>query len=137
MKKLFIGLSLLACGAAATAAVNCVSFSPAGFVDAMQYDSGFRATWLNYDAAGSNGKQTKARFRKGTTVCDAAKECNPSAAYGWESLNWTFNKTASTGTLVGVSGGTPITLLQDMPVAITAGACSISAATGGVSTLSR
>lgn len=137
MKKLLIGLSMLACGAAATAAVNCVSFSPAGFCDAMQYDSGFRATWVSYDCAGSSGKQTKARYRKGTTFCDGGAGCNPAAEFGFDSLSWAFNKAAGTGTLTGVLAGSPVTLQQDIPVSITPGACSANSAVGGVPSLSR
>lgn len=137
MKKILFGLSLLACAAAASAeaptAVNCISFS--NFCDAMQYDSSFRATWKNYDCAGSQGRQTKARYRKGTTFCDGTAGCNPAAAYGWESLSWAFNKAAGTGTLTGVTGGVAYTLVQDTPVAITSGACSVNATSGGVSSL--
>ncbi|MFO1338982.1 MAG: hypothetical protein U1F53_12265 [Burkholderiaceae bacterium] len=62
----------------------------------------------------------------------------PSAAYGWDSLNWKFNYTASTGTLTGSTGGVDQMLQQDMPVALYAGACSAqSGAKGGVSSLAR
>jgi hypothetical protein len=130
MKKFLVGLSLMACGAAATAAVNCIAFT--NFCDAMQYDSGFKATWKSYDCAGSSGKQTKATF------CDGAAGCNPAAAYGFDSLSWTFNKTAGTGTLVGVVAGSPVTLQQDTPISVTPGACAVNVGNGsGVSSLSR
>jgi hypothetical protein len=141
MKKILFGMSLLACAAAATAdttaAAHCVDFAAAGYCDAMQYDSGFKATWHNYDCGGSQGKQTKALYFKGTTVCDGTKGCNPAAAYGWDSLNWKFNKTASTGTLTGTSAGVEYILQQDMPVAISSGACAVSGIAGGKSVLSR
>ena len=147
MKKILFGLSLLACAAAATAAAAvdedaaaktyCVDFSAAGYCDAMQYDSGRKATWHNYDCAGSAGKQTKASYKKGTTICDGTKGCNPAAAYGWDALDWTFNKTAGTGTLTGSTGGVDYVLQQDMPVAISAGACAVNRTHRGKSSLSR
>jgi hypothetical protein len=140
MKKVLFGLSLIACAftasAESTAAVNCISFAPAGFCDGMQYDSNRRATWVNWDCA-ADAPQTKASYRRGTTFCDGTLGCNPAAAVGFESLSWKFNKAASTGTLSGVSGGQTIVLQQDMPVTITAGACAIKAAPSGISSLSR
>ena len=143
MKKTLFALSLLACAAAATAndqvearGAYCVSFAPAGFVDGMQYDSARKATWINYDGV-SDGKQTTASWRKGTTTCVGATGCNPSAVAGWDQLNWKFNKSASTGTLTGVSGGVPQTLQLNMPVAITSGACNFVAAQGGATSLPR
>ena len=140
MKKFLFAMSVLAAAAAAptaaSAASNCVSFSPAGFCDAMQFDGKKKATWKSYDCAGSAGKQTTASYKKGTTTCDGAKGCNPSAAYGWDTLDWTFNKGASTGTLTGSTGGVDYVLQQDMPVAYTAGACAV-AKQGGVSSMAR
>ena len=144
MKKILLGLSLLACAAVATAAdeaplagAHCISFAPAGFCDGMQYDSAKSATWHNYDCAGSQGVQTKANYRKGKTFCDGTQGCNPAAAYGWDSFTWKFDKAASTGTLTGMTGGTKVVLQQDIPVEITKGACNFSQAQGGVSSLSR
>lgn len=142
MKKVLFALSILACAATAqaeqAAAVNCISFAPAGFCDAMQYDSNRRATWVNYDCAGSNGSQTSANYRKGTSTCNGTAGCNPAAAYGFEALDWKFNKRGGTGTLTGVVGGSPIVLQQNMPVTITAGACPAArAGQGGVSSLAR
>ena len=147
MKKILFALSLIACAAGASAAAAdedfdtaktyCVDFSAAGYCDAMQYDSGRKATWHNYDCGGSAGKQTKASYRKGTTVCDGTAGCNPAAAYGWDALDWTFNKSASTGTLTGSTGGQDYVLQQDMPVAISTGACAVSRTVGGKSALSR
>ena len=143
MKKILFGLSLLACAAAATAAdeaplggAHCISFAPAGFCDGMQYDSKKSATWHNYDCAGSQGVQTKANYAKGKTFCDGTAGCNPAAVYGWDSFTWKFDLTASTGTLTGMTGGTKVVLQQDIPVAITKGACDFSKTQGGgVSTL--
>ena len=139
MKKILFGLSLLACAAGATAdvtaAAHCVSFAPAGFCDSMQYDNGLKATWISYDCAGSNGKQTKALYYTGKTFCDGTTGCNPAAAYGFDSLSWKFNKTASTGTLTGVLAGSPVTLQQDIPVAITNGVCTAAEISGGRSSL--
>jgi hypothetical protein len=146
MKKVLFGLSLLACAAAATAQVaadadtlgggaHCIAFT--NFVDGMQYDSGRKATWHNWDGAGSQGVQTKASYRKGTTFCDGAKGCNPAAAAGYDSLSWAFNLTANTGTLTGVYQGTTYTLQLDTPIAITTGACTFNGTQGGVSSLSR
>ena len=141
MKKILFGLSLLACAAGASAAAEafpkCVSFEPAGYCDAMQYDAKRAATWHNYDCGGSQGAQTKASFPKGKTVCDGTAGCNPAAAYGWEALNWKFNFTNNTGTLTGVSGGVKYVLQQDMPIAVTTGACSVAESKGGVSSLAR
>ena len=143
MKKTLFALSLLACAAAATAndqvearGAYCVSFAPAGYCDGMQYDSARKATWINYDCV-NDGKQTAASWRQGTTTCVGARGCNPSAGSGWDQLNWKFNKSASTGTLTGVSGGVSQTLIQDMPVAITSGACNFVAAQGGATSLPR
>jgi hypothetical protein len=142
MKKILFGLSLIACAAGATAAEEgsfpkCVSFEPAGYCDAMQYDAKRAATWHNYDCGGSQGAQTKASYPKGKTVCDGTAGCNPAAAYGWEALNWKFNFTNNTGTLTGVSGGVKYVLQQDMPIAVTNGACSVVESKGGVSSLAR
>ena len=145
MKKILFALSLIACAAGATAsddiaskkAVNCVSFAPSGYCDGMQYDSKKKATWVNYDCGGSNGKQTKANYKKGTAFCDGTKGCDPAATYGWDSFTWEFDKKASTGTLKGVTGGTEYVLQQDIPVEITAGACTSLANPGGVSSLAR
>jgi hypothetical protein len=141
MKKILFGLSLLACAAAATAASpagkfpSCVSFAPAGFCDAMQYDAKKSATWVSYDCAGSNGAQTKASYGKGTTRCVGASGCNPSAAYGWDELNWKFNFANNTGTLVGITGGTEFILQQDMPIEVSKGACVV--VEGGRSVLAQ
>jgi hypothetical protein len=139
MKKILCTLSVLVCAfaapAAAIAGAHCVAFSPNGYCDSMQFDKNKKATWVNYDCANSS-PQTTANYKKGTTTCDGATGCNPSADYGWESLDWKFNKKASTGTLTGVSGGTEYVLQQDMPVAISKGACA-AAAKGGVSSLAR
>src|SRR5690242_20361595 len=144
MKKILFGLSLLACAAAATAGndapaggTHCISFAPAGFCDGMEYDSATSATWHNYDCAGSQGVQTKASYSKGTTKCLGTKGCNPANAYGWDALNWKFNKAASTGTLTGITGGQKVVLQQDIPVSITKGACNFSKVQGGVSALPR
>jgi len=144
MKSILFGLSLLACAAAATAAdeaplagVHCISFAPAGFCDGMEFDSKKSATWHSYDCAGSQGVQTKANYAKGKTFCDGTAGCNPAAFYGWDSLSWKFNLTASTGTLTGMLGGQKQVLQQDIPVGITKGACDFSQAQGGVSSLSR
>ena len=141
MKKILFGLSLVASAAFAPAAQaafpNCVDFSAAGYCDAMQYNSATSATWIRYDCS-SNGDQTKANYTKGKTVCKGAKGCNPSAAYGWDTLNWKFKFGASPGTLTGTTGGTKYVLQQDMPVALYDGACSaLSGAKGGASSLSR
>ena len=134
MKKILFGLSLLACAAAANAAFpKCVSFAPAGFCDAMQYDAKKAATWKNYDCAGSAGVQTSANYAKGKTTCTSASGCNPSAAYGWDSLNWKFNFANNTGTLTGTTGGSKVVLQQDMPIEVTKGACSV--VEGGKSSL--
>lgn len=131
---------LSAVGAASTAEAaypKCVSFAPAGFCDAMQYDAKKQATWHNYDCGGSQGLQTSASYPKGKTKCTAASGCNPSAAYGWDSLKWKFNWTNNTGTLKGVSGGTTTVLQQDMPIAVSDGACSVNEVKGGASSLAR
>lgn len=140
MNKLLFGLSLIACAAGATAAQpeaypTCVSFAPAGYCDSMQYDAKRAATWVSYDCAGSNGAQTSASYPKGKTKCLASSGCNPSAAYGWEALNWKFDFVNNTGTLTGVSGGVKTVLQQDMPIAVIAGACT--AAEGGRSSLAQ
>ena len=144
MKKILFGLSLLACAAAAPAAdtvfpgVTCISFAPAGFCDGMEYDKAKKATWHNYDCAGSQGKQTRALYPIHTvTRCEGAKGCNPAAINGWDSFKWRFDLKASTGTLTGMLDGTKYTLQQDIPVGITKGACDFSQAKGGVSSLSR
>lgn len=141
MKKILFGLSLLAAAAAASAAApagkfpSCVSFAPAGFCDAMQYDGKKSATWISYDCAGSNGEQTKASYGKGKTFCDGTQGCNPAAAYGWDSFSWKFNWETNTGTLIGMTGGTEVVLQQDMPIEVTKGACTV--VEGGVSSLAR
>ena len=140
MKKLLLGLSVFACAAGASATAEaafptCVSFAPAGYCDAMQYDGKKAAQWRNYDCGGSAGAQTKASYKKGTTTCTGASGCNPSAAYGWDALNWKFNFANNTGTLTGVSGGVSTVLQQDMPIAVTAGACPV--VEGGKSVLAR
>jgi hypothetical protein len=142
MKKILFGLSLLACAAGASASAEggfpkCVSFAPAGFCDSMQYDARRSATWVSYDCAGSNGVQTKASYAKAKTVCLGAEGCNPSAAYGWDSLNWKFNFTNNTGTLTGSSGGVKTVLQQDMPISVSNGTCTAVEGNGGVSSLSR
>ena len=140
MKKILLGLSVIAAAAASPAAhaayPKCVDFSAAGYCDAMQFDGKRAATWIRYDCA-SNGAQTKASYPKGKTKCDGASGCNPAAAYGWEALNWKFNYTNSTGTLTGVSGGVKYVLQQDMPVSLYDGACTAAEAKGGVSSLAR
>jgi hypothetical protein len=143
MKSILFGLSLLACAAATTAAngaplggVHCISFSPAGFCDGMEYDSKKSATWHNYDCAGSQGLQTKANYKKGTTFCDGTQGCEPAAGNGWDSFSWKFDLKASTGTLTGVTGGQKIVLQDNIPVGITKGACAFNQAKGGVSSLS-
>jgi hypothetical protein len=140
MKNVLFALSVLACAAAAPAAAIaapvCVSFSPAGYCDSMQFDTKKKATWVYFDCANSS-KQTKANYKKGTTVCDGSKGCDPSATYGWEFLNWKFDKKMSTGTLTGVSGGVEYILQQDMPVAYSSGACTGLGGKGGVSSMAR
>lgn len=141
MSKILFTLSLVAAAVAApataSAAVNCVDFSAAGYCDAMQYDAKKKASWHNYDCAGSSGKQTTANYKKGLTTCTGASGCNPAAAYGWDALNWKFNKKASTGTLTGSTGGSDYVLQQDMPVSIYAGACAVQATKGGKSSLAQ
>jgi hypothetical protein len=144
MKSILFGLSLLACAAAATASdeaplggVHCIAFSPAGFCDGMEFDANKNATWHNYDCAGSQGAQTSANYKKGKTFCDGSQGCNPANVYGWDSLSWKFNLTASTGTLTGVTGGQKVVLQQDIPVGITKGACNFSKVQGGVSSMTR
>ena len=139
MKKILFGLSLLACAAAANAATTCVSFAASGYCDGMQYDSKKKATWHNYDCAGSMGKQTTAKYakKKASTTCDGTAGCNPAATYGWDSLDWAFNVKASTGTLTGTYQGQQYVLQQDIPVTITSGACAFNGAKGGVSVLSH
>lgn len=138
MKKILFGLSLLACAAAANAGKFpvCVDFSAAGYCDAMQYDAKKAATWIRWDCS-QDGAQTKASYKKAFTKCDGAAGCNPSAAYGWETLDWKFDFANSTGTLTGVLGGVTYVLQQDMPVAVYAGACTAAEGKGGVSSLSR
>jgi hypothetical protein len=140
MKKILLSLSVIACAVAApvaaTAASHCVSFAPAGYCDSMQYDTGKKATWLMFDCTNSS-KQTTASWKMQTTTCDGATGCDPSATYGWDSLDWQFNKKKSTGTLTGVTGGTTYVLQQDMPVAISDGTCVAAAKSGGVSSMSR
>ncbi|MBN8487164.1 MAG: hypothetical protein J0M20_05490 [Burkholderiales bacterium] len=137
MKKVLFGLSLLVSAAAASAYPVCVSFAPAGYCDAMQYDAKKSATWVSYDCAGSNGEQTKAKYKKkaATTECDGTKGCNPSATYGWDTLNWAFNPKGGTGTLTGMYQGSEYILQQDMPIEVIEGACV--AQEGGRSTLAR
>lgn len=139
MSKILLGLSLVVCAASANAAKFpvCVDFSAAGYCDAMQYDGKKAATWHNYDCAGSAGVQTTAKYKKGTTTCDGGSGCNPAQAYGWDSLDWTFDLGASTGTLTGMFGGSQYILQQDMPVAISKAACSVSRTKGGVSVLAH
>lgn len=142
MKKIVSLLALLGAFGASTANAQsfplCVSFAPAGFCDAMQYDSATSATWKNYDCGGSAGAQSKANYAKGKTVCKGAKGCNPSAAYGWDVLKWKFKFAQNTGTLTGIAGGTTTVLQQDMPIEVTAGACSVAnQAKGGASSLAR
>lgn len=144
MKTILFGLSLLACAAGAVASedafsTTCLSFSPAGFCDAMEYDKAKKATWHNYDCAGSQGKQTTASYKKkgATTFCDGTKGCQPAQLNGWDSFSWAFNLKASTGTLTGMTGGSQFTLQQDMPIGISAGACSVNRAKSGVSSLGR
>lgn len=136
------GLSLLACAATATAAEDgtyprCISFSPAGFCDGMEFDAKTDATWHNYDCAGSQGAQTSEKYKgkKVHTFCDGTAGCEPAAVNGWDSFTWRFNLMASTGTLTGVTGGQVFVLQQDMPVAITQGACDFSRVKGGVSSM--
>jgi hypothetical protein len=149
MKKTLFALALVACAATGTSTAVfaddvaaggspvCITFG--SFCDAMQYDSKKKATWHNYDCGGSMGKQTTAKYKgaKASTTCDGASGCNPSAAYGWDSLDWTFNLGASTGTLTGVLAGQVIVLQQDLGVTITAGACTVSRTHGGISSLMR
>jgi hypothetical protein len=144
MKKLLFGLSLVACAASAGAAtdilggVHCISFSPAGYCDAMQFNSLINANWHNYDCAGSDGKQTRAVYPVHTlTYCSGKKGCQPAQVNGWDSFKWRFDLKQSTGTLTGMLGGTQYTLQQDMPVAVTKGACDVNQAKGGVSSLAR
>jgi hypothetical protein len=144
MKAILFGLSLLACAAAATAAdetvlagPHCVSFAPAGFCDAMQFDTNKSATWRNYDCAGSDDVQTKASARTGNTFCDGTQGCQPSAMNGWDVLRWQFDKGTGTGTLTGTSGDQKIVLQKDIPVEVTEGACAFNLTQGGISSLSR
>jgi hypothetical protein len=142
MKTILFGLSLLACAAAATAAdetagPHCISFAPAGFCDAMQFDTSKSATWRNYDCAGSDDVQTKASARTGNTFCDGTQGCQPSAINGWDSLRWQFDREASTGTLTGLSGGQKFVLQHNIPVELTEGACAFNEVRSGISTLSR
>jgi hypothetical protein len=144
MKTILFGLSLLACTAAATAAdesvldgPHCVSFAPAGFCDAMQFDTNKSATWRNYDCAGSDGVQTKATARTGRTFCDGTQGCEPAAMNGWDSFKWQFNRETGTGTLIGTSAGEKFVLQQNIPVEVTGGSCAFNQAQGGISSLSR
>ena len=143
MKKILFALSALAFAAAASTAnaatdagAKCVSFAPAGFCDAMQYDTKKSATWHNYDCGGSQGVQTTANYKKGKTTCTSASGCAPAAPFGWDYLNWKFNFSNNTGTLTGSSGGVVMVLQQDMPIEVTAGACSV-VESKGVSSLAR
>lgn len=146
MKKIrfaLSGLSLLACAATATAADEskfpvCISFAPAGFCDGMEFDAKTDATWHSWDCAGSQAPQSSAKYKgtKAHTVCDGAQGCNPAVAYGYDSLVWRFNLSASTGTLIVVMAGQK-EVFQDIPVAITEGACDFSRVHGGVSSLAR
>ncbi len=138
MKKLLLGLSLLACGAAASAATVCVSFAPAGYCDSMQYD-GNKATWINYDCGGSQAKQTFAFYgaSKAFAYCKNGS-CDVATNFGWDSFTWKFDLANSLGTLTGKLAGDKIVLQQDMPVAISAGACTgLTNGGGGTSSLSR
>lgn len=137
MKKVLFGLTLIASAAAASAYPVCVSFAPAGYCDAMQYDGKKDATWVSYDCAGSAGVQTTAKYKKkaATTTCDGTKGCEPSTTYGWDTLDWAFAPKAGTGTLTGMFGGTEYILQQDMPIEVIDGACV--ATEGGRSTLAR
>jgi hypothetical protein len=140
MKKIVSLLALLAAfGASATAEAafpKCVSFAPAGYCDGMTYDAKKAATWYKYDCANS-GAQTSDNYAKGKTKCTAASGCNPSAAYGWDVLKWKFNFANNTGTLKGISGGVTTVIQQDMPIAVSAGACTHLEGKSGVSSLAR
>lgn len=143
MSKILFALSVIACAAATTVPVtasagtaNCVSFAPAGYCDSMQYNGNKKATWVKWDCTNS-AKQTTANYKKGTTTCDGATGCDPSYTYGWDSLDWKFNFTASTGTLTGMYAGSQYVLQQDMPVSVTPGACAANATRGGVSVLAH
>lgn len=139
MKKVLFGLSLLVSAAAASAYPVCISFAPAGYCDGMQYDAKKSATWINWDCA-SDAAQTKAKYKAkaATTSCDGAKGCDPSATYGWDSLDWAFNPKAGTGTLTGMYQGSQYVLQQDMPIDVTEGACAfVAGGQGGRSSLAR
>jgi hypothetical protein len=144
MKKILFGLSLIACAAAtmvpmtasAKKGATCVSFSPAGYCDSMQYDSKKSATWVKYDCSSSSA-QTTANLKKGITTCDGATGCEPSYTYGWDSLDWKFDFASSTGTLTGMYAGTEYVLQQDMPVSVTPGVCPAAGTKGGVSVLAH
>ena len=138
MKKIVSLLALLGTFGAANAQSFpvCVSFAPAGYCDGMTYTSATSADWYKWDCS-QTGAQTKANYAKGKTVCKGAKGCNPSATYGWDALNWKFKFSKNTGTLTGISGGVKTVLQQDMPIAVTAGACTHLESKGGVSSLSR
>jgi hypothetical protein len=146
MKAILFGLSLLACAAAATAANEpeaagpyCVSFAPAGFCDGMQFNTGTSATWYNYDCGGSTSDQTQAKVlaKAALTLCDGTQGCEVAAGGGWDSLKWQFNRTASTGTLTGMTGGQKIVLQRNIPVEVTEGACAFNRIQGGISSLAR
>jgi len=147
MKRIFFavsGLSLLAFAASAMATdegtyPRCISFAPGGFCDAMEFDGKTQAIWRNYDCAGSQGLQTRGKYKgkKAHTFCDGTAGCEPAVAFGWDSFTFRFDLTASTGTLTAVSGGVRTIIQKDFPVAITEGACDFSQARGGVSSLSR
>jgi hypothetical protein len=140
MKKILFGLTVLAAAASTPAAYafpTCVSFAPAGYCDAMQFDGENAATWIKYDCSNSS-PQTSANYTKGKTNCKASSGCEPSTSYGWTWLKWKFNMGSSTGTLTGKTGGTKYVLQQDMPVAISEGACTAAnLGKSGTSVLSR
>lgn len=137
MKHVLFALSLLASATAAGAYPVCISFAPAGYCDAMQFDGKKNAVWVNHYCNGVNSAQTSAKYKKklATTTCDGASGCEPAAGRGWDSLEWVFHPKSGFGSLIGRRQGNEEHLVVGMPVDVIEGACT--PVEGGRSTLDR
>ena len=129
MKRLMIGLALLALGTVAHAQQSvCVSFAPGGFCDGLEvtFTPGvsISGTWQNYDCTGVDASLT-ASIPRGDGefrfICSNA-DCATAQVFGWDVLVLDLDAPIQVLDLFGVVGG-QILLDLPTPVEITPGAC--------------
>lgn len=128
MRKLLVGLALLAFGGAAYAQQTvCVSFD--GFCDGLELNIepgvSVSGTWQNYDCTGVDATLSRVVPQGGGVVnalCTSA-DCATAQVFGWDLLLLNLNAPARTMTLVGLVSGSVIPLLINSPVTLSQSAC--------------